>query len=326
MSGTGKGDVEVSVLVPSYNHADYIVAAIESALTAIDIAGVTAEVRVLDDGSSDDSLERIDGVGDERLIVEAQENAGAHIAFNRLLDAARGEYVFLLNSDDLYAPERIEKVLATFDAAPDIVAVGSWLEIIDTADKPLGVKEAWRTLPPWPKPRRGPCLSDLGDPGLALLETNYLSTTSNIAFRRASAQDLRFADLRYCHDWDFFLGLVARGELAMIDQPLVRYRVHPSNTLRETEAEGTARMRFEIQWLLTRHAEAVIEAACGRGHYDLSDLHRRLWSSLPHFGAEKILLQLLAWSAADDEASFEALLDRSHPWRMGAEVVLRDSA
>ena len=320
------GGVKVSVLVPSYNHADFIVAAIESALVAIDIADVTAEVRVLDDGSSDDSLERLSRIDDDRLIVESQENAGAHVAFNRLLEAARGDYIFLLNSDDLYAPGRVSKVLATFDAAPDLVAVGSWLEIIDTADKSLGVKEAWRTLPPWPKPRRGPYLSDLGEPGLALLETNYLSTTSNIAFRRESAESLRFADLRYCHDWDFFLGLAARGELAMIDEPLVRYRVHPSNTLRETEDEGTARMRFEIQWLLARRAQAVIEAASERGRYDAADLRRRLWSSLPHFGAEKVLLQLLAWSAAENRSSFEALLALDHSWRVDAESILRDSA
>lgn len=318
----------VSVLVPCYNHADYVVAAVRSALEAIDAAGVSAEVRVLDDGSSDGSLERLARIDDDRLQVETQENAGAHAAFNRLLASARGDYVFLLNSDDLFTPDRIAKVLARFESEPDLVAAGSWLEIIDTEDKQLGVKQAWLTLPPWPKPRRGPCLSELGDPGLALLETNYLSTTSNIAFRRELAADLRFADLRYCHDWDFFLGLAARGKLALIDEPLVRYRVHPSNTLRETEREGTARMRFEIQWLLARRAAAVLEAAVGRGH-DAADLRRRLWSSLPHFGAEKILLQLFAWAGAGEEAGggdFESLLDRDHPWRMEAEAVLRKSA
>ncbi|MEM8994759.1 MAG: glycosyltransferase family 2 protein, partial [Acidobacteriota bacterium] len=250
----------VSVLVPSYNHADFIGAAVHSALVALDEAGVDGEIRVLDDGSSDRSLDVLGGIDDPRLDVKAQANAGAHIAFNRLLSGAQGDVIFLLNSDDLYAPGRIRDVLRRFDREPTAVAAGSWLEVIDTDGARLGVKEAWRSMPPWPR-RRGAGLSDLGDPGLALLETNYLSTTSNIAFRRSAigadhAPTLRFTDLRYCHDWDFFLQLARRGPLLLLEEPLVSYRVHPANTLKETEADGTVRMRFEILWLLARHAGA----------------------------------------------------------------------
>lgn len=313
----------VSVLVPSYNHADFVVAAVDSALRALDVAGVDGEVRVLDDGSRDRTLEVLAEVRDDRLVVEAQENAGAHVAFNRLLQAARGDCLFLLNSDDLFAPERVAKVLARFDAAPEAIAAGSWLEVIDGDDAPLGVKEAWSTMPPWPKPCTGPGLAELGDPGLALLETNYLSTTSNIAFRRRALKGVDFAELRYCHDWDFFLQLVRRGPLLLIEEPLVSYRVHATNTLKETEADGTARMHFEILWLLARHARAVLDATSQRRPHDRQDLEARLWRSLPRFGAEALLLQLLTLGAED--GALDALLDLDHPFRHAAEGALKSA-
>ncbi|MEM1177518.1 MAG: glycosyltransferase [Acidobacteriota bacterium] len=315
----------VSVLVPSYNHADFIGDAVRSALDALTVADVDGVVQVLDDGSNDHTLEVLAAVDDPRLQVNAQDNAGAHVAFNRLLANARGDFIFLLNSDDLYAPDRIGKILRTFHTAPDAVAVGTWLEVIDTGGAQLAIKEGWRTLPPWPK-RPGAGLSDLGDPALALLETNFLSTTSNIAFRGSVLLDRppRFEDLRYCHDWDFFLQLCRRGPLLLLDEPLVSYRVHPTNTLKETEADGTARMRFEILWLLARHARALLTSVEPQRDFDRRDLDQRLWRSTPHFGAESLLLQLLA--LANDPPAFEALLDLDHPFRCAAELALREAA
>ena len=205
--------------------------------------------------------------------------------------------------------------------------------MIDERGAVLGVKEAWRSLPPWPAPRRGPTLAALGDPALALLETNYLATTSNIAFRKEvlaapGAPPLAFRELRYCHDWDFFLGLARRGELAVVEEPLVRYRVHSRNTLKETEDVATARMRFEILWLLARHAHPLLGRAVrrrGEGERGGEDLRRRLWASLPHFGAETLLLTLLAWRGTEARAGdgYDRLLAADHPFRLQAEEVLR---
>ncbi|MEO1087738.1 MAG: glycosyltransferase [Acidobacteriota bacterium] len=56
----------VSVLVPSYNHADFIGAAVRSALDALDVAGVDGEIRLLDDGSRDHTLDVLDGIDADR--------------------------------------------------------------------------------------------------------------------------------------------------------------------------------------------------------------------------------------------------------------------
>ncbi|MEM6797517.1 MAG: hypothetical protein AAF725_26350, partial [Acidobacteriota bacterium] len=120
--------------------------------------------------------------------------------------------------------------------------------------------------------------------------------------------------------------------LALIEEPLVRYRVHPRNTLRETAeagAESEARMRFEILWLLARHAARLCRrSARGGGHGELEERQRRLWASLPRFGCEALLAQLLAWRGEEDlpPASFDRLLEREHPFRTRAEALLRESA
>jgi len=169
----------VSVVIPCFNHERYIGAAVDSVLAS---EGMDLEVVVVDDGSTDSSRERLEAFRDHsRVQLHFQDNQGAHAALNRGLEHARAELIFILNSDDLYHPRRIPVLADRLAAIPDAVLATSWIEVIDEAGKPLGTKQAWKTLPPWPPPSSGPRLSDSGDPALALLETNWISTTSNLA-------------------------------------------------------------------------------------------------------------------------------------------------
>lgn len=101
---------EVSVIIPAYNTEAYLAQAIESAL------GQTLEnieVIVVDDASTDNTLEVAKSFNDKRLKVLANEkNLGAAEARNRALRVANGKWVAVLDSDDWYAPERLEKLLA----------------------------------------------------------------------------------------------------------------------------------------------------------------------------------------------------------------------
>ena len=236
---------QVSVLMPSFNHERFVLEAVHSVLAC---RAVTLELIVIDDGSRDQTVSRLRQIDDPRMILEVGDNRGAHTAFNRAFELARGELVALINSDDAFAQDRIERLVGVLSNS-ETVAAASWLELIDDQGNNLGVKHAWHDMPPWP-PARGPRLSELGDPGLALLESNWIATTSNIAFRRSAAGELRFRPLRYCHDWDFFLGLARLGPMAVIADPCVKYRIHDHNTLREGRAQGQAQMQLEILWLL----------------------------------------------------------------------------
>ncbi|MEM9596059.1 MAG: glycosyltransferase [Acidobacteriota bacterium] len=312
-----------SVVIPSYNHGKYIEEALASCLTT----DLPVEVVVVDDGSTDDSVARIESFGDSRIRLFPQANAGAHAALSRGVSLAKAPVIFILNSDDAFEAGRIDRLLALFDDDPDLALAASWLRIVDGDGETLGVKEGWRNMEPWPKPRPGASLADLGDPTLALLETNYVATTSNAAFRRdlVSRRGLDFLPLRYAHDWDFLLGACHLGKMKVVEEPLVRYRVHGSNTISEGRDEGRGLMRFEILWLLARHARRVLRGISPEVA-SADELETRLWRSLPRFGAETLLLQLLALRGTTDSPppAYDRLLDPNHPFRRAAVDLLAE--
>ena len=106
--------MSVAVVIPLFNHERFIVTSIESVL------GQTRPVDkivVVDDGSTDGSVEAVRKIGDPRIALFTQQNAGAHSALNRaILEARDCEFIAILNSDDVYHPQRIEKCVAFLEA------------------------------------------------------------------------------------------------------------------------------------------------------------------------------------------------------------------
>jgi succinoglycan biosynthesis protein ExoO len=100
---------KISVIIPAYNTEAYVGQAIQSVL---DQTEQRFEVIVVDDGSTDQTVEQVKRFTDERIrLYVNDENRGANHARNRALDAASTEWVALLDSDDWYLPERLEKLL-----------------------------------------------------------------------------------------------------------------------------------------------------------------------------------------------------------------------
>ena len=313
----------VSVIIPSFNHEAFVGAAVDSVLVT---EGVDLEVVVVDDGSTDESRDRLRGYHDDpRVHVHHQANQGAHAALNRGLELARGNVIFILNSDDAFDPRRIQTLARRFDERPDAALAASWIEVVDETGAQLGIKEAWRTLPPWPAPTSGPFLSALNDPRLALLETNWISTTSNIAFPAALVREhgLSFAPLRYAHDWDFILSACHHGGVELVDEALVEYRVHGANTIAEGTDEGQGLMRFEILWVVARHAMRLLRASSSSAE-EFAHLRDLLSTSAPTFGRDAIFDQLLLLRGGDDTPppAYDKLLDPGHSYRRSAIEVL----
>jgi glycosyltransferase involved in cell wall biosynthesis len=313
----------VSVIIPSYNHGRYIARAVESVLSS---SFSDLELVIVDDGSTDDTLQVLRSYRTRPQVkVRTQENRGAHAALNVGLSLAAGRLLFVLNSDDAFHPDRIRRLVERFHADPGVVLAGSWIEVVDAGDGSLGVKRGRLNMPPWPPASAGPLLSEVGEHELALLETNFISTTSNVAFRRSLLDEagLDFLPLRYTHDWEFILAACRHGRIALVEEPLVRYRVHDSNTIREGAAQATGEMRFEVMWTVCRHAATICADAAARGRSE-GDLARRMWRSLPRFGSEALLAELLTLRGLDPAppASYDALLHASHPFRRAAVAVL----
>ncbi len=104
---------KVSIIIPTHNTSSYITKAIESALEQSE---KNIEVIIVDDASSDNTVENVRNFTDSRLKILVNEtNKGPSYSRNRALKEAKGEWIALLDSDDWYAPQRLEILLHTAD-------------------------------------------------------------------------------------------------------------------------------------------------------------------------------------------------------------------
>ncbi|AHE98942.1 glycosyltransferase [Thioalkalivibrio paradoxus] len=214
-----------SVLLPVFNHARYVGQAIDSVLqqTTSDL-----ELLIVDDASSDSSWDVVNGFQDPRIRAARHErNQGAHATLNELLRLARGQWIAILNSDDLFHPQRLEVCGERLEASgADLV--GSDITLIDAHGQP--VAGHW-----WVDAfaRLKDCLTTTGDWTATLLEGNVFMSTSNFVFTRSLALDLQgFRDFSYVLDYDFLLRALLLGRrLDWVASPLLSYRLHGDNTI-----------------------------------------------------------------------------------------------
>ncbi|MBI5888971.1 MAG: glycosyltransferase [Deltaproteobacteria bacterium] len=119
----------VSVIIPSYNHGKYVAEAIQSVL---DQTFQDFEIVITDDGSTDNTVEEIKKFKDQRIrLFEFKENRGASVAANNCVSEAKGEFIAMLSSDDIFLPEKLGKQVKFLDEHIDIVAVFGYPQIID---------------------------------------------------------------------------------------------------------------------------------------------------------------------------------------------------
>lgn len=239
-----KNNPKISVIIPLYNHEKYIKEAIYSVLeqTFSDF-----ELIIINDGSTDKSEEVVKSINDDRIKYIYQENQGAHNTINRGIQLAQGEYVSILNSDDAYYKNRLEEALKIVESDSSIYAVFSHIEFIDEKGIFIrflrGAEDYWKDCNP------GIPYKDTNDIVVELLGGNFLMTTSNLFCRRSVFKDIGyFSNLRYTHDYDFFLRLCSHYKTYIIDTPLLKYRTHGANTIKENETITT----FEIGLVLSK--------------------------------------------------------------------------
>ena len=223
---------EISVIIPLYNHEKYIKEAVCSVLeqTFSDF-----ELIIINDGSKDRSEEVVKGIQDRRIKYYYQENCGAHNAINRGIDLAKGEYISILNSDDVYCPDRLERFVEIFKKDNSIGAVFSHIEFIDDQGNfikyKMGAEDNWTN--------HDPNTSFKGEDNifLDLLAGNFLVTTSNLFCRKNVFKEIGlFRNLRYTHDYDFFLKVCYFFKTYVVKTPLLKYRFHSGNTIKQDEA------------------------------------------------------------------------------------------
>jgi len=308
---------EVSVVIPSYNHARFICQAVDSVLsqTLSDL-----ELIVVDDGSRDNSLDLLRQYKDPRMRVIVQENQGAHAAINRGMGETSGEFLTILNSDDFYASDRLEKLVAALRDNPHAGLACSHIQVIGQNNALLGVKHGYHDLVPWML--QNPQRSFRGGEDLraALLTENYCATTSNYVFTRTWYRKVgSFRPLRYAHDWDFALRLTRVADLILVPEPLVNYRIHANNTIRENQAA----MIFEICWILSVHLPQSIRTGWFKDAEFDQHMDQLLYS-IYTYGFDRVLSILLLLKLDEDETLALQVLEQDHPIRKNCLAFIGD--
>lgn len=220
---------DISVLVPSWNHARWVEESVRSALAQ---EGVEAEVVVLDDGSEDDSVRRLRAIEGPGYRLLAHANRGLSRTLNRGLAEARGRWVKFLPSDDFLRPGCLRTQLGAADGA---VAVFCLPEVVDAEGHALRdpAPQAWFDLPAC----EGSAVRR------RLVERNPLCAPGALFSREAALSVGGFdASLRVAQDYDLWLRLAGRGVLRVVPERLVAVRWHGSNqSARATEASESER-------------------------------------------------------------------------------------
>lgn len=217
----------ISVIVPSYNCARYIAAALGSAL---DQNYPNKEILVVDDGSTDNSLDILQSFG-ERIRVITQVNAGAAAARNAGLQAAKGEYIAFLDADDLWWPGKLTAQANYLGTHPDVGLVYSaWQEWHARADGDFD---------PPPAPEISPTPADIVPEesgwmyNRLLLDCAIHTTTAMI--RSNVAHDVgRFdVSLRRGQDYDYWLRVSRVTPIHKLKAVLSLYRIHRESITRK---------------------------------------------------------------------------------------------
>jgi glycosyltransferase involved in cell wall biosynthesis len=239
-----------SVIIPVFNHERYLRQAVLSAVRS----RLVEEVLLLDDGSTDGSYELVRELcsGSLQKVRDItpfhRENRGAHVSLNELTRAAACEWVAVLNSDDTFIADRFEVIERKLRLQAADFIFGD-LSVVDEKGRQLGVKNGpFHPQYPFPRSFSVSGMVAEGDWAGLLANQNFVATTSNVIFRKTLFERVGgFAAYRYIHDWDLALRAALTGRVLYLPHPLTCYRVHGSNTIKESAEKVDREVRDMFQ-------------------------------------------------------------------------------
>ncbi|KAF3890863.1 MULTISPECIES: glycosyltransferase family 2 protein [Nostocales] len=176
----------VSVIIPVYKAEKYIAATVQSAL---DQTYKNIEILIIDDGSPDRSIEICQQFADPRIRIIRQTNRGLPGARNTGIRHAKGDYLTLLDADDLWLPEKLEKHVQHLNNSPNVGVSFSRSAFIDDNGKPLGIYQM-------------PQIE--GITSAIILCRNPISNGSAAVIRREVFEAIKFQDDLYGTVEDFY--------------------------------------------------------------------------------------------------------------------------
>lgn len=238
---------EVSVVIPVWNGAAYLDAAIQS---VADQSFSSIEIIIVDDGSDDGSLDIANACAarDARIRVIALAHNGIAHALNAGVNASRGRFIARMDADDVARSDRLRKQVDFLEANPNCVLVGSAVEVIDERGAPVGAVRF--------DGEHDAIVDSLLNGRSVIAHPTVLARRE--ALLAAGGYD---GSLFPSEDYALWLRMSEQGELRNLEEPLLRYRRHEEAvSIREYSAQ------------LTMTAAIVMRARQARG---LRSIHLR---------------------------------------------------
>ena len=226
---------KVSVIIPTYNRGWILREAIDSVL-AQDYTDY--ELIVVDDGSTDDTRKILDSYGRD-IIVLQQPNKGVSAARNRGIAESRAQLVALLDSDDIWLPQKLTRQVAFFKSNPDAL-------ICQTEE--TWVRNGVRVNP---KKRHHKFSGMIFEPSLALC----LVSPSAVMIRKTLFDTVGLFDesLPACEDYDLWLRVSCRYPVFLIDEPLIIK--HGGHQDQLSKAAGLDKYRIQALTIIVKSGQ-----------------------------------------------------------------------
>lgn len=237
----------LSILVPAYNVESYVREALDSALAQI---GTSVEIVVVDDGATDGTPAIVDeyaAAHPDRIVLVRQANRGLAGARNTALARATGDYVGLLDADDLWEPERSARCVEYLDAHPDAAAVttDAWLLHDRTPTDLRYYGDHFRGGFPAPEAQ----LAEIAEHNFVFVG----AVVRRSVLARIGGFDER---LRRAEDYDLWCRLLlSGGRFGYLDEPLARYRLRADSLSANADAQWEAHLS-----VVTKHFDALLAA------------------------------------------------------------------
>lgn len=227
--------------MPVYNAASFLKQAIESVLNQ---TYSNFEFIIINDGSTDDSLEIIQSFNDPRIkLINNSHNLGIIKSRNIGLQAATGKFIANMDSDDISLPTRFEKQIAFFEKNPDTVLLGTRLALIDEKNNEIGIwPEDYSIITEEDLRNTLPIINCLGQPTVMM---------------RADVVKAIGYNEKFLHneDWGLWLEVLSgNGKIAKLPEVLLLYRQHTFGTTINSNKLGIDKkiIKFKYNYLRSK--------------------------------------------------------------------------
>lgn len=278
----------ISVVVPAYNSQSTIIETINSVLeqTFTDF-----ELIVINDGSTDRTLELLSEVKDARLKVYSYPNGGLPAARNQGIVRARGEFISFIDADDLWTSDKLELQLQALQKNPQAGVAYSWTICMGNNGNSFhpGVSESFQ-----------------GNVYPNLLVGNFIASGSNVLIRKEAIESVGNFDesLKSCEDWDYWLRLAPKWEFVVVPKPQIIYRL----------SSGAMSSKLDV---MEKYQTLVLERAFASAPLELQYLKNRGFAYIYLF-----MTRLYLSRASDAKVVKEATQKLSKAIRLYPKILL----